>query len=122
MAFDVKRDNTGQTNQHALLEVKLPDTEAVQKYSVKRLSKNRVSSLQIRGKKDGLSNNELGLDIVGEVIAGLEALDGSMDFADLADKVAEFGSESAVSDLTDYMMKLATESAAKLKIDGIDVW
>lgn len=120
--FDVQRGASEKTNQYVLLEVRLPDEDTVQKYSVKRLPNGKLSALQVRGKREKLSNNEIGLNIAGEVMAGITPIDGSIDFADLTDKVLEVSNDNAVSELVEYAVNLATWDIAKLKREGLSVW
>lgn len=122
MAFEVKRDGQEKVNQNVLLEVQLPDNDSIQKYSIKRLSNGKLAGIQVRGKKEKATNNEIGFNVVGEVVSNITPLEGSMDFADLTDLINEISSDDTVAQLTDYVMKLATADVNELKREGISVW
>ena len=122
MAFGVKRDNSGQANQHVLLEVTLPDDETVYKYSVKRLRQRQVVAAQVKATRAGQKLVDANSDLSISIFKDIDSIDGSIDFSDLIDKVANIGGDDSVEELTVYIIKLATEDINKLKNEGISVW
>lgn len=115
MAFEVKKGKASVGK--VFLEVKLPGVEDVLKYSVKRMTQAQIVPVQVRGKREGKSTQEIAMEIFGVVMKGIESIDESMDFSDLAEIVAQNG-DDAMGDFVEYVVGLASKSTAELQADG----
>lgn len=115
MGFNVNKGDIATGN--VLLEVTLPDLDQPQKYSVRRISQTTVIPIQVRAKREGASNAVMGMEVFGEVMKGIASIDGSMDFSDLVEKVAQNGDEM-MEKFTTYVISLASKSTSELLNDG----
>lgn len=117
MAFGARSNSGDQANQHVLLEVNLPDDDNTYKYSVRRLSRSKLVPLQVRAKREKKSDEELAFLMFGEVMQGIESIEGSIDFSELVDKISECGDDT-MGDFVQYVLGLAFKPTSDLINDG----